>query len=338
MQNATLRHIYSMKTISEMPLRRFNPLNDFMFYKIMGEKGDEVQLLGFLNAVLGRIGDERFTSVEILENKTFVSEIIGNKTSTFDVRAVLHGGNRTISPRVNVEVQLRNQHNMDKRSLFYWSWEYVKSLKAGEDYRELPDVIAINIVDYNFLPLHHYHTCFHLREDSERDIILTNSLEIHYLNMVQYRKLRGKDILNDPLCRWLAWFNEGSSPDLVMEVTKMDNAIQMASERMAYLFSDEDALRAYEIRAKALSDWTSAYNYATETGYADGLAKGMTDGMVKGMVDGIAEGITEGRAEGRVEGLEEKALEIARNLKKMDLSISQIAEGTGLSPEIIKNL
>jgi predicted transposase/invertase (TIGR01784 family) len=315
-----------MKTISEMPLHRFNPLNDFMFYKIMGEKGDEVQLLGFLNAVLGRTGDDRFTSVEILENKTFIPEIIGNKTSTFDVRAVLHGGARTISPRVNVEVQLRNQHNMEKRSLFYWSWEYVKSLKAGEDYRELPDVIAINIVDFNFLPLHHYHTCFHLREDCERDIILTNSLEIHYLNMVQYRKFMEKDIPNDPLCRWLAWLNESSSPDLVMEVVKMDNAIQMANERMAYLISNEDALRAYEIRAKALSDWTSAYNFATETGYADGLAKGMVDG------------ITEGRIEGRVEGLEEKAIEIARNLKKMGLSVSQIAEGTGLSSEAIKNL
>jgi hypothetical protein len=40
-----------MKTISNNgPEHRLNPLNDFLFYKIMGEKGDEVQLLGFLNA------------------------------------------------------------------------------------------------------------------------------------------------------------------------------------------------------------------------------------------------------------------------------------------------
>jgi hypothetical protein len=36
--------------------KRLNPLNDYIFLKIMGEKGDEEQLLAFLNAVLGRHG------------------------------------------------------------------------------------------------------------------------------------------------------------------------------------------------------------------------------------------------------------------------------------------
>jgi hypothetical protein len=38
--------------------QRFNPLNDYLFYKVMGEKGSETQLLGFLNAVLGRTGED----------------------------------------------------------------------------------------------------------------------------------------------------------------------------------------------------------------------------------------------------------------------------------------
>jgi len=38
------------------PFQRLNPLNDFLFFKVMGEKGDEPQLIGFLNAVLGRSG------------------------------------------------------------------------------------------------------------------------------------------------------------------------------------------------------------------------------------------------------------------------------------------
>jgi len=50
--------------------RRYDPLNNFLFYKIFGEKGDEVQLLGFINAVLGKSGNNLFTSVEILENKS----------------------------------------------------------------------------------------------------------------------------------------------------------------------------------------------------------------------------------------------------------------------------
>jgi hypothetical protein len=55
-----------------------NPLNDYMFLKIMGEKGDEEQLCAFLNAVLGREGEEAIVSVEILENKTIAAEVVGD--------------------------------------------------------------------------------------------------------------------------------------------------------------------------------------------------------------------------------------------------------------------
>jgi predicted transposase/invertase (TIGR01784 family) len=294
-----------MKTAT--PQRRLNPLNDYLFYKVMGEKGSEIQLLGFLNAVLGRTGEDEFISVEILENKTFTPEIIGNKASTFDVRAVLHNSARNVNPRVNVEVQLRNRHNMDRRSLFYWSREYIKNLKAGEDYHELPDVICINIINYDFLPTQNYHTCFQLREDREPEIILTNSLEIHYINMVKYRQtfyswLKKKNFLNDPLCRWLVWFNESSPPDLVAEVKRMDSGIQLAEDRLVYLTGDEDEMRAYEQRFKAMCDWTSERNYAIET------------------------------------GRKKEQVRIARKMKAAGLSLTEITQFTGLLPEAIEKL
>ena len=48
-----------------MKKERLNPLNDFLFMKYMGEKGDEEQLLGFLNAVLQKTGRNVIVSVEI---------------------------------------------------------------------------------------------------------------------------------------------------------------------------------------------------------------------------------------------------------------------------------
>jgi predicted transposase/invertase (TIGR01784 family) len=276
--------------------QRFNPLNDYLFYKIMGEKGDEVQLLGFINAVLQRTGENRFNSVEILENKTFTPEVIGDKSSILDVRAVLQDGTRA-----NIEVQMHNQHNMDKRSLFYWSREYVKGIKAGQDYHKLPNVIAINIVNYDFPPVGEVHTCFHLREDLHRDYTLTESLEIHYLNMVQYRK-RWKGKLDDPLSRWLAWFDMGNGKELAEEAVKMDAAIQAANERMVYVTGDDEAIRAYEMRQMAMSDYTSTINYAHD----------------------------EGRAESR--------LEIARKMKNAGRPLSEIEEFTDLPTETIERL
>jgi len=277
--------------------KHLNHLNDLLFYMIMGEKGDEVQLLGFLNAVLGKTGEDRFTAVEIIENKYLSPKVIGDKSSILDVRAVLQG-----KTKVNIEVQVRDRHNMDRRSLFYWSREYSVSLEAGQDYKELPDVIAVNIVDFDFPPVRNSHTRFHLREDLDHELVLTDALEIHFLNMVQYRKQRKKILLDDPLNRWLVWLDAGSPPELIEEVVKMDSAIYAANERMVYLTGDKEAMRAYEMRQMALSDYTSSINYALEKGHAEGI------------------------------------LEIARKMKEMGDSIEKIQTITGLSTETIIQL
>jgi predicted transposase/invertase (TIGR01784 family) len=120
----------AMPLDDEKPAERRNPLNDFLFFKIMGEKGDEEQLLGFLNAVLNRSRENRLASVEIVGNRTFTAEVIGDKSSTLDIRSILEDGTK-----VNIEIQVYNRWNMDRRSLFYWSREFSKSLSAGQDYR-----------------------------------------------------------------------------------------------------------------------------------------------------------------------------------------------------------
>jgi predicted transposase/invertase (TIGR01784 family) len=121
--------------------------------------------------------------VEIEENKTFTAEIIGNKSSVLDLRATTEEG-----IKVNIEIQLRNVGNMDRRSLFYRSREYVRGIEAGDDYRELPPVIAVNIVDFDFMPADEVHTSFHLWEDSHKDIMLTDALEIHFISMAKFRQ------------------------------------------------------------------------------------------------------------------------------------------------------
>jgi predicted transposase/invertase (TIGR01784 family) len=277
-----------------MVSERLNPLNDYLFLKVMGEKGDEEQLLAFLNAVLRRDEKEAITSVEIIENRAVTAEIAGSKTSILDVRAVTAAGEW-----VNIEVQLRNQGNMDRRSLFYWSLEFSRSLEAGQDYRETPNVIAINIVNYEFLPeIPAFHMSFHIREDTYRDVLLTNALEIHFIDMVKFRRIPERDIRNDLLQRWLTWLDKDSPQTLVEEALTMDTAIREAEKKMEYVYGDKEALRAYQMRELALSDWTSGINHAR---------------------------------------LEEK-LEIARNLKRVGVSVNQIVEATGLTEDQINGL
>jgi predicted transposase/invertase (TIGR01784 family) len=159
-------------------------------------------------------------------------------------------------------------------------------------------VIAINIVNFEFLPSKGFHTCFHLWEDTERDLLLTDALEIHFVDMVKFRRLGEKDIRTDPLHRWLAYFDLHSPKDLIEKVIKMDVAIQKTQERLNFVANDKEVLREYHMREMALSDWTSGVNHA----------------------------------------LRENAKEIARNLKAMGDSVDKIARATGLATEQIEKL
>ncbi|GHV87846.1 transposase [Spirochaetia bacterium] len=235
--------------------------------------------------------------MEIVENRALTAEIIGDKASLLDVRAKAVGGTKA-----NIEVQLKNLGNMDKRSLFYWSRDYTLSLAGGDDYEKLPNVIAINIVNFEYLKTKGYHATFHLREDTERDYILTEALEIHFIDMVKFRRLGQKDIKNDSLQRWLTWLDKDSPDEVIKEAMSMDAAIQRANERMDFVSQDKEALHAYHMRQMALSDWTSGVNHAFKTG----------------------------KAEGKVE--------IAREMKADGVSMSQIVKFTHLSEDEIVRL
>ena len=302
MQNALSRHIRGMETST---FQRLDPLDDYIFLKVMGEKGDEVQLLGFLNAALGRSGNDRLVSVEIIENKNLTPEFLGDKASVLDVRAKLQDGTR-----VNIEVQLRNQGNFEKRSLFYWSREYAKGIEKGNDYIKLSPVVCINIIDFPMLETENFHTIFHLREDKESHLVLTDMLEIHFIDMVKWGKLGEKDIVNDPLHRWLTYFDHTSPPELVEEVVNMDSAIKMANDRQAHVSSDEESRQLYEMRQKAWWDWNSSINYARR----------------------------EGEEKGKIEGMEQGVKDVARNALAKGLSPEVIHDITGLDLQAIEKL
>ena len=200
--------------------------------------------------------------------------------------------------KVDIEVQLRDLGNMDRRSLYYWSREFTSGLSAGQDYVETPDVIAINIVGYNTqFDVPDFHTTFHIWEDKYR-VKLTDALEIHFIDMVKFQSLKERDIRNNPLHRWLTYLDKGSPQKLIEEVIKMDTAIEKADTKLKIVSQDEETRRIYEIREKALSDWTSGVNHARR----------------------------------------EEKKEIARNLMKRNRPIEEIIEDTGLTRDEVEKL
>jgi predicted transposase/invertase (TIGR01784 family) len=295
--------ILNRDELAQPAVQRLNPLNDFAFRKTFGEKGDEAQTLNFLNAVLERTGKGNLSSIEILEAKELPAEIVGDKTGRLDVLAKLADGSI-----VNIEVQNKNEHNMDKRSLFYWGKKYIKEIKHGNEYNDIVPVITINIVDFGYLPIDDFHTSFHLWEDVHKEFKLTDVIEIHFLDMVKFRKCSnrigksGGFSMENPLHRWLAWFDKKSSTELVEEVLEMDTAIKIAQSKMDIITRDPALMRAYEQYEKADLDWRSSMGSE------------------------------------RREGRREKAVETALNMKADKMPISQIIKYSGLSEQEIRSL
>jgi predicted transposase/invertase (TIGR01784 family) len=202
---------------------------------------------------------------------------------------------------------------MDKRSLRYWALDYSRGIIEGQDYIELPAVIVINILGFGHIPLEDFHTSFHIYEDRHREYMLTDVLEMHYIEMVKWRKLKEKD-LNDPLHRWMVYFDEHSPAEMVEEVLKMDTMIRLAEDKMAMIMRDPALLHAYDMFELTRIDYKL------------------------GMQGARQEGERKGRLEGHKEGRLERAVEIAKNLKAMGIAIEQITRATGLKADEIDKL
>ncbi|MDR1675686.1 MAG: Rpn family recombination-promoting nuclease/putative transposase [Tannerella sp.] len=295
---------------------RLNPLNDFLFMKYMGEEGDEEQLLAFLNVVLHKTGNDGIVSVKILDTR-LSADIIGEKAGIMDVRAEMDNGTK-----VNIEVQLREVGNMDRRSLFYWSREYVKGIQAGEDYIDLPRVITINIIDAELLSVNEVHASFHLWEDSHKEYMLTDILEIHFIDMVKFRRLKKKDIEHNLLHRWLTFFDKNTSEKTIQKIIEMDTSINKAHKKIISVAQDRDMLRLYEMHEKARYDYTSGINNATRKGIAIGEERGEQRGI----------------AIGKQKGMQQARINYVLKASRKGISVENIAELTDLSVEEVNHI
>ena len=263
-------------------MRKVNPLNDLVFKKVMGEQGNEVQLKAFLEAVLNR----ELKSVEIKGAMELTPDIIGNKLSRLDVFAKIDD-----DVGVNIEVQLKDHKNMGKRTIFYWGRGFGNALKSGKDndYIDLPDFVTINLLGFDYLddePEEEYHNIYHVRNDRSGEI-LDRCLEIHFLEMPKFLRLKDKDLVNNKMHRWLAFFDDNISDETLRELVEMDTAISQAQKKIEYISYNEDDYRQIILREQALLDYTSDINAAKREGRQEMIEAMRISGMSEETIENI---------------------------------------------------
>ncbi|OCT11900.1 hypothetical protein A8709_28980 [Paenibacillus pectinilyticus] len=254
-----------------------DPKNDFVFKRIFGSEENKDVLLVFLNRTFQEAGEPPLSEI-ILMNPYTDKDSPQDKQSIFDIQA-----KTTEGKLINIEMQLFNRYDNEKRTLYYWSKQYASQLEEGQPYKNLKKCVTINILNFSILPSDHYHNVFHLREDRS-GISLTDDLEIHFLEL---SKLNHQPTTKSGgLLNWLLFLKSDNTDN--WEVLKMQEPeLGKAMTVLEFLSQDEEARRLYEMRQKALHDEASLREGAREEGERQGELRGRLEVAVKMIAKGM---------------------------------------------------
>ena len=262
-----------------------DPKMDFVFKNIFGSEKHPNILISFLNATLKP--KDLITEVEI-KNTDLNKGYIEDKFSRLDVKATTN--NNEI---INIEIQLKNEYNMIKRSLYYWSKLYSEQLNEGEDYSLLKRTICINILNFKYLKTRMFHSVYRMKEIHTNEE-LSDIEEIHF---IEIPKLEDGSDEKDMLVAWIEFLKNPES-EKVRSLEMSVDEIREAKDELIKMSNDDTQRELYEMRAKTLRDKISALNEAERKGIK--------------------------------KGEKNKAIEIAKSLINLGLDKESIAKSTGL--------
>lgn len=230
-----------------------DPKMDFVFKNIFGTEKNSKILISFLNATLKP--KYLITAVEI-KNTDINKDYIEDKFSRLDVKATT--SNEEI---INIEIQLKNEYNMIKRSLYYWSKLYSEQLNEGEDYSILKRTICINILNFKYLKTRKFHSGYRLKEIYSNEE-LTDVAEIHF---IEIPKLEEGTDEKDMLANWIEFLKDPES-EKVRGLELSIEEIRQAKDELIRMSNDKKQRELYDMRANSLRDKISELNAAKREG------------------------------------------------------------------------
>ncbi len=286
--------------------KKLNLKNDLIFKTFFSRKGNEKFLIDFLEALL-KIEIKKIAIQEEV-NLEKLSEI--EKGGRLDIQAQLDNGYI-----INIEMQVKNEHNIERRSDIYASKTISRYFQRGEKYQNCKQVIMINILDFNLFGFDEYVSKTVTVLDKHRDFDVDSISETYYIELPKFRK--AKPDINEKLNQWLLLWDDENREEIEM-AEKKNKIIKDAKIELGYLTGDAEVQRLAELRAKWESDWNSSMEWAR------------TDGKEEGRIAGIEQGRKEGKLENQKE--------IAKKMLKKNMEIEDIQEITGLSKKEIEKL
>ena len=187
--------------------------------------------------------------------------------------------------------------------MYYGAKILARETKRGTEYKDIKQVILINILNYEMLGFDEYISEMVTVLDKHRDYEVIKGIKWYFIELPKFRKINPD--MNEKLNQWLAFIDDYDW-GLIEMAEEKNKTIEKARIEMNYLTGEEEVRRLAELREK----WEMDYN----------------------------SGIGHAKREGIKEGIKEKALEVAKKMKEKKVDIDTIIEITGLSKEEIEIL
>ena len=281
-------------------------LNDVLFKFVFGSEKRKAITIDFLSALLSESDGRTVKDLSFIDSETR-AESRDAKLSRFDVACVLDTGET-----IDIEVQVANEANMLRRTLYYWAKLYVGSLRLGDDYQELKPVSTVNILGFNLLEEDDPYNFYRIYNHKHREVCFSKDLTLHFIEIPKYRRQPRKPAAQQSrMERWMSYFAGHLSDQEKQELADAEPGIAKAFAATDEFLRDQSQRMAYISRELELSDYTSNMNAALRKGEAKGRA--------------------EGRVEGRAEGIQETENRMVLNLLKLGTDINQISTAAGWS-------
>ncbi len=252
-------------------MEKISPRVDIAFKKIFGVEENKDLLISLINSI---VGVEDQVADVILLNPYNPKNFRQDKLSILDIKA-----KGTNGKKFNIEIQISDEADYDKRALYYWAKLYTEQLQAAEDYSLLSKAIGIHILNFTSIPnVEKYHNVFHIKE-KETGHLYFKDLELHTIELKKFSEDSRAELadivakVKNSLDMWVAFLtrhdllnkehlpSELNSPILIKALNVLDVMNFGAEEREAY----EEHLKWLRIETNTLKKYeTKGFNEGRE--------------------------------------------------------------------------
>jgi len=242
--------------------------------------------------------EEQLTEIE-LKNPYNLADYMEGKLSILDIKAVDEKGKW-----YDIEMQVEPLNYYGQKALFYWGKVFTGQIESGGLYSQLNKTIVISILDFIYFPGdNRYHRIVSPRDiETHEKYPGLDYMDLHFVELGKFKK-ELKEV-KTTLDRWITFLNnaykyeKNKIPD---ELVK-DKEVKEAIEKLDVMYLSQKEREYYEAAQKAARDSAEALRTAIE------------------------------------DGAKNKAVEMAKTMKKNNEPFEKISMYTGLSKEEIEKL